>query len=189
MAMNMTTCGLWWVVAVGVLGACAGEDGTGEDASMGTDATPMSDARVLDALPMIDAPSVDAAGSDAEPMLDAEAMDADIPDAGPEDASLPDASPPDASPPDASLPECPGADRGLISRSFMRCADGIHAGQSAAAGGVTCAQVCCVLGFSSCRHRAAQADFRSCMPRSPSRSGTCSDVFRSTWSSQCRCNP
>lgn len=85
--------------------------------------------------------------------------------------------------------DCPGADVALIQASFVKCADNVHAGQTAMAGGVTCADVCCVLGFAGCQHRAAQADFDACTPVNPQQSGTCADVFQPAWSSQCACIP
>lgn len=77
-----------------------------------------------------------------------------------------------------------------ITSSFADCTGGDgRVGQTASASDVTCLQVCCALGYSGCRFRAAQAGYDACSPSSPPMSGTCSDVFRDAWSSQCVCAP
>lgn len=84
---------------------------------------------------------------------------------------------------------CDGANVALIEASFSVCPATSQVGQSAAAGGVTCEQVCCVLGFSGCAFRGAQADYNACTPTPTVATGTCSDAFGPTWSSQCVCEP
>lgn len=80
-----------------------------------------------------------------------------------------------------------GGDPGLIASSFEVCGASSVVGQSAPAGGVTCDEVCCNMGFSSCVGRGSQAGYDACNPSSPAMTGSCSDVFGSTWSSQCIC--
>ena len=82
-----------------------------------------------------------------------------------------------------------GASDDTIRGAFGVCADKVHVGQSQAASGVTCADVCRVLGFSGCEYRAGQAGMEACTPANPDRSGSCTDVFKEGWSSQCRCTP
>jgi len=74
-----------------------------------------------------------------------------------------------------------------ILSSFEPCASGNAVGQSAGIAGVTCAQVCCAFGFGGCEYRGSQAGYDACNPTSPAATGTCTDVFASTWSSQCVC--
>ena len=81
-----------------------------------------------------------------------------------------------------------GSPTELILGSFEVCPDGIHIGQIAPAEGVTCEAVCEVLGFGGCEYRAGQADTDTCLPTDPTQSGECTDVFKPTWSSQCRCS-
>lgn len=86
-------------------------------------------------------------------------------------------------------PSCGDADVPLIEGAFTACEGSPgQVGQTAAAGGVTCEDVCCVLGFSGCSHRASQSGFNACSP-SPAATGSCSDVYGATWSSQCICTP
>jgi hypothetical protein len=77
----------------------------------------------------------------------------------------------------------------LIAASFRACPGTSNVGQVAPAGGVTCSEVCCALGFVGCAYRAAQSDFATCELPNPARTGSCSDVFRENWSSQCVCTP
>jgi hypothetical protein len=84
-------------------------------------------------------------------------------------------------------PEAGGTQDTLMRGAFRVCADGIHIGQSAPAAGVTCSDVCRVLGFGGCEYRAGQAGLEACTPVNPSRSGECADVFKDNWSSQCLC--
>ncbi len=84
-------------------------------------------------------------------------------------------------------PTAGGARDALIRGVFGVCTDGIHVGQSAPAAGVTCDDVCRVLGFAGCDYRAGQAGLEACAPANPERSGSCKDAFQENWSSQCRC--
>lgn len=84
---------------------------------------------------------------------------------------------------------CGDADVSLIESAFEVCPGTAQVGQSAAAGGVTCEEVCCVMGFSGCSSRGIQADFNACSPTPTAPIGSCSDVFGSTWSTQCICTP
>ncbi len=85
-------------------------------------------------------------------------------------------------------PDCGDADTELIMQSFVACDDPpTLVGQIQSAPGVTCADVCCVLGFDGCAFRAGQSDFSPCMPNNPPMTGTCMDVFQAQWSSQCMC--
>jgi len=70
--------------------------------------------------------------------------------------------------------------------NWVMCPDGIHAGHSAPATGTTCTEVCASFGR-TCIERSGQAGLNACSPSSPPPSGTCSDVFSSSTSSQCHC--
>jgi hypothetical protein len=84
-------------------------------------------------------------------------------------------------------PGAGGTQDALVRGAFGVCTDGVHVGQSAPVAGITCSDVCSVLGFSGCEYRAGQSGLEACTPVSPERSGACTDVFKDNWSSQCLC--
>ncbi|HET6583000.1 MAG TPA: hypothetical protein VFG69_06130 [Nannocystaceae bacterium] len=73
-----------------------------------------------------------------------------------------------------------------ILAAFEPCA-GAQLGQTSGVAGVTCEQICCAFGFEGCEYRGAQADYDACNPSPAPATGSCSDVFQASWSSQCVC--
>lgn len=126
-------------------------------------------------------------GLDASPSADASRSDAVATDAQQGDAAVADAN--DAATGDANGEGgCPN--EAFIKSTFTRCdASATHVGQFGDAPGVTCHAVCCTFGFSGCAYRAAQSGLTACDPPNPGDSGTCTDIFQTTWSSQCVCTP
>lgn len=75
----------------------------------------------------------------------------------------------------------------LIASSFSDCGDDARIGQFGFAAGVTCSQVCCMFGFDSCVHQAAQSNPSLCTPEGAPIIGDCNEVFPNNWMYQCLC--